>query len=76
MSKKEKTKTEGNHIVAIVIYIIAYLAMIYFAQFVLNGAIRGKMMAQYANSPELATKTAMLSAGAGTMSQIQTLLSA
>jgi diguanylate cyclase (GGDEF)-like protein len=76
MSKKESKSTQSSHIIAIVIYALAYIAILYFAQFVLNGAIRGKMMAQYANSPELATKTAMLSAGAGTLAQIQTLLSA
>jgi diguanylate cyclase (GGDEF)-like protein len=76
MSKKEKTKNEGNHIVAIVIYIIAYFAMIYFAQFVLGGMVRGKVMAQYANSPELQTKLALLTAGAGTIGQIEVLFSA
>ncbi len=76
MSKKDSKSTQSGHIIAIIIYALAYMAILYFAQFVLNGMIRGKMMAQYANSPELATKTAMLSAGAGTLSQIQTLLSA
>ncbi|MBQ5335821.1 MAG: hypothetical protein J6W65_00065 [Oscillospiraceae bacterium] len=76
MSKKEKAKPEGNHIVAVVIYVIAYLAMIYFAQFVLGGMVRGKVMQQYANSPELQVKLAMLTAGAGTIGQIEVLFSA
>ncbi|WP_044976390.1 GGDEF domain-containing protein [Ruminococcus sp. HUN007] len=76
MSKNEKAKSESNHIVAIVIYVVAYLAMVYFAQFVLGGSVRGRVMAQYANSPELQVKLAMLTAGAGTTGQIEALLSA
>lgn len=75
MSKKEKNGSQATHIISLVIFILAYLSVVYFIQVLLNGRLRAEINSGKYTGEDLIRQQSILSAFSGILAQIQVLLS-